>query len=493
MHTRGIPNSLYGERRLRNGFIFTGDLPGAGYDDDDEVSSPYERRKYHLPPRKDEDDIPQDDPVGIRTLKAGRTAHLMTVDMTVSTSGDQVAVGQGALVGQWKEGGRNYFHYVLDHPGSYPPIAVLSARYAVAVDSIQLDHKIYIKIYYHPAHGTNVPRFIAGYKEALRYYSQAYGSYPYNSMSLAEASPYVWQQGSMATLNTLPENFGWNAHFTNPDQFDYCYFVVARMSAQQWWRFQVAPNETVGSMVIPEGLAFYDALVMTEHKYGKDNMKWIIQQQEWPYLFLRTRQEDADVPLIRNNFWFAGDGKASVVMYGLRDLIGEDNINAALREFKDSFANRASGPYAGANDLYRFLKAHTPDSLQYYLTDSWQKVTLYDNSVTAVAATPTGRADEYKVVLTVDVNKVWIGAKGQETVARGMNDYIDIGVFGPSTTNKTTGRDQTNPLYLQKYKLGFGSHVITVIVHGKPEWAGIDPYSKLIDRRMGDNTKSFIY
>jgi hypothetical protein len=72
-----------------------------------------------------------------------------------------------------------------------------------------------------------------------------------------------------------------------------------------------------------------------------------------------------------------------------------------------------------------------------------------------------------------------------------MADYIDIGIFGPSTTNKTTGRGQTNPLYLQKYKLSEGSHVITVIVHGKPEWAGIDPYNKLIDVRPGDNTKPF--
>ena len=489
--THGIPNGQYGQSLLRNGVFFTGNLPEAGYDDDDEISSPYERRKYGLPPRKDEEGIPQDDPVGIRTLKAGRTAHLMTMDMTVSTSGDQVAVGQGQLVGQWQEGGRNYFHYVLDHPGTYPPIAVVSARYAVTTDSIQLDHKIYVKVFYHPGHGTNVQRFIAGYKDALRYYSQAYGPYPYNSISLAEASPYIWSQGSTATLNTLPENFGWNARFTIPDQFDYCYFVAARLSAQQWWRFQVAPNETVGSLSIPEGLAFYDALVMAEHKYGKDNMQWILQQQEWPYIFRRTRQEDADAPLIRSKFGFVLEGKAAVVLYGLRDLIGEDSIDAALREFKDSFAKRASGPYAGANDLYRCLKAHTPDSLQYYLTDTWQKVTLYDNSVTAVAATPTGRPDEYKVVLTVDVNKIWSGEKGQETVAKGMNDYIDIGVFGAATTNKTTGRGHTNPLYLQKYKLGFGSHVITVIVHGKPEWAGIDPYSKLIDRRMGDNTKSF--
>jgi hypothetical protein len=174
----------------------------------------------------------------------------------------------------------------------------------------------------------------------------------------------------------------------------------------------------------------------------------------------------------------------------LRDLIGEDSINAALRQFKTEFADRAAGPYAGANDLFRCLKAHTPDSLQYYLTDTWQKVTLYDNQTTSVTAAPTGRPDEYKVVLNVNVNKTWQDEKGREVQAKEMADYIDIGIFGAATVNKS-GRWQTHPLYLQKYKFGAGSHVITVIVHGKPQWAGIDPYGKLIDVRPADNSKSF--
>jgi ABC-2 type transport system permease protein len=491
VRTRGIPNGQYGRNMLRNGFFFTGGLPELGYDDGDEVSSPYVRRKYHLPPKPEEDDIAQDDPVGIRTLMAGKSAHLMSTDVTISTSGDQTAIGQGQLVGQWKKGGRNYFHYVLDHPGSYPPIVALSARYAQFTDSIQLDHKIYIRVFYDPGHGVNVQRFVAGYKDGLRYYSQAYGPYPYNSISLAESNGYGPQQGSRATLDFLPEYFGWNANFTNSNQFDYCYFAAAKLLAQQWWRYQVAPNETEGSLDIPEGLSMYDGLVMAEHKYGKDNMSWLLQQEKFFYEILRRRQEEADVPVIRSKFWFIWEGKTAVALYGLRDLIGEDSINAALRQFKAEFGGRIVGPYAGANDLYRCLKAHTPDSLQYYLTDTWLKITIYDNQTTSVSATPTGRPDEYKVVLNVHVGKTWTDEKGKETEAKGMADYIDIGVFGPPTTNTTTGRGQTNPLFLQKYKLSEGSHMITVIVHGKPEWAGIDPYGKLIDERPGDNSKSF--
>jgi ABC-2 type transport system permease protein len=488
---RGFQNDNYGTRSLRNGYIFTGGLPGVGYDDDDELSSGYERRKYHLPPKPDTDSIPQDDPIGIRTLKAGKTAHLMSVDLTVSTSGDQTAVAPGELKGQWQKNGRNYFHYVLDKPGSYPPYAVFSARYTQATDSITLDHKIYIHIFYHPEHNANIRRFIAGYKDALRYYSTAYGPYPYSCISLAESNIYSPTTLSLPSLDAIKEGFAWNARFTNPDQFDYCYYYIARLTAQQWWRYGVAPNATDGSLNIAEGLALYDGLVMMEHKYGKDNIAGTLRNEEFPYLFLRTRQEDSDVPMIKNNYWFSYNGKAGVTLYGLRDLIGEDSIDAALKQFRNEFAYRTNGPYAGANDLYRCLKAHTPDSMQYYLEDTWNTITLYDNQTTAVSAIPTGRPNEYKVTLNFIVSKTYIGSKDRETPATNMADYIDIGIFGSPTTNKTTGRGQTDPLYLQKLRLTAGPHTMTVTIHGKPQWAGIDPYSKLLDRRMQDNNKSF--
>ncbi len=469
-----------------------GGLPEVGYDDDDEVSSPYERRQYHMPPRVDKDDaIPQDDPVGIRTLKAGKSGHLCSLDLTVSTTEDQVAVGPGDLVGDWREKGRHYFHYVLEQPGSYPPVFIFSARYACATDSVQLDHKVYIRIYYHPEHGANVGRFMAGHKDALAYYSQVYGPYPYNSISLAEGSVYLPEQGSSATLDELNERYGWNAHFTDPNQFDYCYYAAARLTAQQWWRFQVAPNETIGSLDIPEGLASYDALVMMEHKYGKDNMRWILNDQAWPYVFFRTRQEDPDEPLIRSNYWFIWSQKASLALYGLRDLIGEDSINKALLAFKNSFAWRTAGPYAGAPDLYAALKAHIPDSMRYFLTDSWLKRTLYDNKLDSVTVKATGHKDEYQVTLYVSVAKVWLEAFGQETPAASMEDAIDIGIFGAPGTDKTTGRGKTNPLFLRRFWFTAGPHTITAIVHGKPQWGGIDPYSKLLDRQNSNNTRNF--
>ncbi|MDB5111270.1 MAG: family transporter protein, partial [Mucilaginibacter sp.] len=488
---KGFSNGVYAPTLLRNGTFFTGGLPGLGYDDDDEVSSPYERKEHHLPPKKDED-IPQNDPNGIRTLKSGRTSDLLSLDITVSTSADQIAVAPGELQKQWQQNGRNYYHYIQNSPGMYAPLGILSAKYAVLHDSVRLNkgHKVNINIYYHPTHNANTFRFMAAYKDGLRYFSSAFGEYPFAAIRLAETSVYGPWEASLTTLDTYNERYAWNADFTNPNQNDYCYFETAQALAQQWWRYQVAPNSTVGSLVIPEGLARYSALVMTEKKYGKNNMKGILQEQLWPYLIIRHRLEEKEHPLIKANKWFEWSGKAGVVLYGLRDLIGEDSLNSALRDFKNNYAFSNKPPFAWANDLYRILQKHVPDSLQYYLTDSWQKITLYDNKVTDVKAVSTGKNKAYKVTLKVNVAKVYIDDKGNDVPAKNMNDYIAIGVFAAESKNKE-GRSQTNPLYLQKYKLTAGQHTITIAVKGKPAYAAIDPYNILIDRIPNDNLKDF--
>ncbi|MDB5133571.1 MAG: family transporter protein [Mucilaginibacter sp.] len=484
---KGFSNGLYGEKLLKNGVFFIGGLPGLGYDDDDEVESRYVRKKNGLPEKKDEV-VAQNDPEGIATLKAGKASDLLSLDVTVSTSDDQTAIASGELQKQWKQNGRNYYHYVQTNPGMYAPIGILSARYAKLHDSVQLDHPVNIDIYYHPDHKANINRFMAAYKDGLRYFNKVYGPYPFKDMRLAETSVFSPHDASLTALDTYSERFAWNADFTDPNQFDYCYFTTTRLLAQQWWRYQVAPNNTVGSLVIPEGLATYSALVMAEKKYGKENIKSILQDQLWFYLFVRRRLEEKEQPLIKADQWFEWGGKASVALYGLRDLIGEDSLNAALREFKNAYAFKSKPPYAGSNDLYRYLKKHVPDSLQYYLTDTWQKITLYDNKMADVKVVPTGNKNEYKVTLTVNVGKVWIDNKGNDVPAKNMNDYIDIGVFAANSNNKQ-GRSKVNPLYLKKYKLTAGQHIISVIVKGKPVSVGIDPYAKLIDRMPNDNMK----
>ncbi|MDO3645187.1 hypothetical protein [Mucilaginibacter sp. L3T2-6] len=487
IYYKGFQNGLYAANLLRNGIFFTGGLPGMGYDEDDEIGSPYVRKKAGLPPKREEE-IAQNDPEGINNLKAGAAADLFTADITVSTDGDQTVVAPGELLNKWQQNARNYFHYVQDKPGMYAPLSILSARYADLHENVNLSHPVDVDIYYHPQHNINTPRFMNAYRDGLKYFESAFGPYPFKNMRLAETSHYGPGDASLTTLDTYAEYNTWNADFGNPDRFDFAYFNISRQLARQWWRFQVAPNNTVGSLVIPEGLSTYSALVLSEKKYGPNNIRAILQDQVGFYTFIRTRLEEREHPVITANQWFEWGGKAGFVMYGLKDLIGENNMNAALREFKDAYAFKRNPPYAGANDLYRYLQKHTPDSVQYYLTDTWQKITLYENRVDEFKAVPTGKNDEYKVTLKVTADKTWVDDKGNEMPAKQMDDYIDIGVFAADGKDKN-GRPVTTPLYVKRMKLSYGSHQFSFIVKGKPVRAGIDPYGKLIDRMGANNFK----
>jgi hypothetical protein len=289
-------------------------------------------------------------------------------------------------------------------------------------------------------------------------------------------------------MDALTEMMGWNADFDDRLQMDYCYFITARQLSKQWWGSQVAPNQTAGSKVISEGISKYDALLLMEKKYGDLHIRNMLGGELFNYLLRRRWENPSEAALVKANGQGKWDNKAGFVMYGLKDLVGEEPLNSALMEFKNAYAFVDTPPYAGSNDLYRIIQKNTPDSLQYYLTDTWQKITFYDNKVLEAKATPLGKNKSYKVEIKVKVNKVYADSTKVEKNATQMNDYIDIGIFASDSIAKD-GSKRSNPLYLHKHKLTAGEHTFDIIVKEKPVKVGIDPYIKLIDRIAHDNVK----
>jgi hypothetical protein len=480
----GFLNSGFSREIVKNGTFYSGGLPSFGYDQQRELESDEYRKKNGLKPKNDE--LPaRDDAKGISKMLFNDDADLIHFEAVVSTTPDQIAIAPGYLQKTWEEKGRKYFSYIQDSPIDLF-FTVVSAKYEVLKDAVITSDgkKVNIEVYYDQQHPFNLNRFVAAYKDGLEYFSKAYGPFQFRQMRLLEFPRYAGFAQSFPNTVPFSESFAWVADFKSPDDFDYLYFVTAHELAHQWWGHQVTPNYTIGSNLISEALAEYTALILTERKYGKDNMKRFLKDELDRYLSGRANEAKKENTFINCNRPYQWYNKGSLVLYGLRDLIGDSTLNKALHEFRDSFALKENPPFAGSGDLYSFIKKHTPDSLHYYLIDTWEKITLYENKLVKATAKPAGK-DEYDVTLNVVAKKLYADSSGKETIAP-MNDYVDIAIFGAETKDKE-GRKQINPIYLKKYKLQAGERKLTLHVKGKPVKAGIDPYNKLIDRISDDN------
>jgi len=194
-----------------------------------------------------------------------------------------------------------------------------------------------------------------------------------------------------------------------------------------------------------------------------------------------TRHENPLV-LVQNEqyVWYQ---KGSVVLYALSDYIGEDKLNKALGDFlmQYRYANANTSqdvPYPDTRQFVAALRAATPPELQYYISDAFENIVLYDNK--ALSATYVETPDKkYKVTLTVQARKVQADGSGKETPMP-IADYIDIGVFEGK-------KDHEKPLYLKKEKISQEKQTFEILVDKLPTRAGIDPYNKLIDRISDDN------
>jgi ABC-2 type transport system permease protein len=142
-----------------------------------------------------------------------------------------------------------------------------------------------------------------------------------------------------------------------------------------------------------------------------------------------------------------------------------------------------SGPYPDTRMLEAALRAQTPADLQYFIDDSFEKITLYDNKTIQATSqkTPDGK---YKVTLVVEGKKAYADGNGVETPAS-LNDLIDVGVFSGK-------KGEEKPLSVRKERITGGRQTFEFLVDEPPTRAGIDPYNKLIDRNLDDNSTDVV-
>lgn len=398
----------------------------------------------------------------------------VTFDATFSTSADQIAIATGDLVDSWEKDGRRVYRYASDVPLNNA-LVFLSGRYEILRDR---HRDIDIEIYYHKEHAYNIHRMINGIKKSFDYCIANFGAYPYNTIKIVEVPSYGNIAGtarSQPTVFTWNENGGFISNLERPDAKDIVFSTTTHEMAHQWWGHIVQPASVEGLGVMTETLAQLVRIMCLQREFGTEHAREFIADEMEDYLFWRGRQVKEEVPLLRATTQsFLNYSKGSVAFYTLQEYLGEDRVNLALRRLVDRFAFEDS-VYATIADLLQELRAVTPDSLTYMLTDLFETITLYENK--ALEATTTQLPDgRYRVKLKAQVKKLRSDGKGNTTPIE-PHDLVEIGIFD----------EDGETLYMNKHWVTDTEQLFEIIVAEKPAQAGVDPHVILIDRDPKDN------
>jgi hypothetical protein len=469
---KGFTNNGAASLVVANGTYFTNRqlLPAIGFQVYRCVSDVVLRKKHELPPR----------PILPSLYNVEARHNLYLADQThfeaiVSTDEDQVAIAPGRLRRTWTAGGRRYFHYATNAPipNQY---AFFSTKYAM--QEVKWNN-VTIQVFHQPGHSANLNSMLNGARAALDYYTKQFGPYPYDVFRLVEHPGYG--SGMHAEATTVDYQEGFSLLNTNDkNAYDLPFYIVAHEAAHQWWgSAQLLPARVEGAFILTETFAVYTGMQVLEETYGNEQLQRYLTAIRKTYEIPRTKSA---VPLLRANDQYLGYRKGPFALYALSKYTSKEKVNGALKQL---LAKHGSGkpPLPTTLDLYRELKAITPDTLQYLLHDLFEVNTYWDLKTDKVTA-QQAKAGNWQVTLEVQARKDVTDETGIETHVP-MNEWIEIGVF--AAPGKGEGIDKV--LYLQQHRIRTGKQTITLTVPGKPTRAGIDPNNLLIDLKVYDNER----
>jgi aminopeptidase N len=323
---------------------------------------------------------------------------------------------------------------------------------------------------------------------SLEYYTANFGPYRHKQARIIEFPRYA--SFAQAFPGTMPysESIGFITDLTAKEDIDMVFYVVAHEMGHQWWAHQVIGADMQGSTLLSESMAQYSALMVMEREYGRDHMRKFLKYESDKYQEARGSENIGERPLLHvENQGYIHYNKASVVLYGLRDFIGEDSLNRAFRALVDSFGY-AEPPWPTALDMRRELEKVTPDSLRYLLVDGLDRITIHNNRVEEATARMLPDST-YEVTLKIWAEKNHADSLGRETPVL-MSDWFDVDVMRyPAFGAKADKSLNEVPLLHKRVRLKSGWNEFVFTVDKKPMRAEIDRDHLFFDKVTQDNGK----
>jgi aminopeptidase N len=369
--------------------------------------------------------------------------------------------------------------------------SIQSARYAIAKDvwTGKDGRKVDLAVYYLPDHPYNVARILTAMKASLDVFSERFSPYQFRQARILEFPAY--ERFAQSFANTIPfsEAIGFIQKYdekTADSAVDLVTFVTAHELGHQWWGHQVVSADKQGATMLIETFAQYSAMLVMEKMYGHDQIRKFLKINLDDYLRNRGTDVVEELPLERvENQPYIHYRKGAVVMYWLKEALGEDVVDRAMRRTLATYAFKAA-PYPSTTDFIAFLKEEAGPGHDLLIDDLFARITLYD--MQAHDAVAHKRPDgQYEVRFTVDGRKLYADGLGNEHDVA-LDEPFDVGAFTVEPGKQ--GYRNESVLTIERVAVKSGSQVITLVVGKLPKVVGIDPFNEHIDRKPEDNLTS---
>ncbi|NME67404.1 ABC transporter permease/M1 family aminopeptidase [Flammeovirga aprica] len=478
--TKGFKNGGESNMILENGTFFNNlvFLPFFGYNASLELRDRFKRKEHNLP-KRNRMPLLHDHcgPECEQNYLSNGQSDWVTIETTISTSSDQIAIAPGSLTKQWTKDNRNFYTYKVDHK-SQNFVSFNSGKYEVAKRQWK---DVSMEVYYDQKHSVNVEKMLMAIENSLDYYTENFGPYYLKQARIIEFPRY--ENFAQAFPGTMPysESFGFIANLEDEEKNNVVDAIIAHEMAHQWWAHQEVGANVQGGTLLTESLAEYSSLMVMKKASNNDDIKMrnFLKYDYDRYLKGRGSEREKELPLKEvEDQMYLHYGKGSIIMYALQDFIGEDSVNAALKSFLTEFKYKAP-PYPTSNDFLRHLQPKVPDSLQYLIGDWFEDITLYDYRIKEASLSEID-SNSYEVSLQVEAKKIKADSIGNE-VNVPVKEWVEIGFYQDN--------DEKELFYTEKVFLQNESQTIQIKLDKKPVKAAIDPKRLYVERVINDNSK----
>ncbi len=297
-------------------------FPVIGYQSDKEIGDEQKRKIYELGAKTD-----------LKPLEMPEVFRndFINLNMIVSTEAEQTPIGTGDVVRSWSENARTFVQHQLD---SIPfRFAAASAEY----QKQSLIHRnIDIEVFFDDKHFENVDRLLKNARLSLDYCIDNFGAFPFEKISFVEVSSFTSGFAATAYPSTvfMTENKIFHANIESDPSKDVINELAGHELSHLWWgNNQINPDIRQGASMLTETLAMYTEMMIYKRLYGDERMRERLEIHQ--QIYENEKGLYGDFPLIKVPYGAThiAYSKGAIAMVRLSELIGEDKVNEALKNF----------------------------------------------------------------------------------------------------------------------------------------------------------------